>query len=156
LTETVNGYANRETFDVVLYLGNDQDWQRVTSAIALRAYADAWDDGAGEPCALTGDDLERYAVRVAGDALSEWWEGRRGAVIDGTMDRDSRAAIVDAGSSWRVDWSAVALSLLPEHAGYPHEWGRLYDCAGCESSCHCVPGQAECVYGGTHNGRAAC
>jgi hypothetical protein len=42
----------------------------------------------------------------------------------------------------------------PAHADYPHEPGRLYDCAACESRCHCTAGYAECVYVGQHNGQA--
>lgn len=43
----------------------------------------------------------------------------------------------------------------PAHADYPHEPGRLYGCPACEAACHCTPGDAECVYGGPHNGLAA-
>lgn len=34
------------------------------------------------------------------------------------------------------------------HADYPHEPGRLYDCARCESECFCSgdPGETECVF----------
>jgi hypothetical protein len=40
------------------------------------------------------------------------------------------------------------------HVSYPHLPGRLYDCPACEAECHCTPGDAECVYGGEHNGMA--
>lgn len=39
-----------------------------------------------------------------------------------------------------------------EHVDYPHFPGRLYDCPACDASCHCKPGEAECVYEGVHNG----
>lgn len=42
-----------------------------------------------------------------------------------------------------------------EHNEYPHTPGYLYDCAACESSCHCTPGHAECVFEGQHNGSAS-
>jgi hypothetical protein len=42
----------------------------------------------------------------------------------------------------------------PQHADYPHEPGRLYDCPACEASCHCTPGYTQCVYEGEHNGTA--
>jgi hypothetical protein len=44
---------------------------------------------------------------------------------------------------------------LSAHVNYPHFPGRLYDCAACESMCHCVPGETECIYSGPHNGTAA-
>ncbi|GAA1122426.1 hypothetical protein HDA36_000020 [Nocardiopsis composta] len=33
-----------------------------------------------------------------------------------------------------------ACSIDPVHADYPHHPGALYDCAACESECHCEPG----------------
>lgn len=45
---------------------------------------------------------------------------------------------------------AVARKDIP-HADYPHEPGRLYDCAACEAECHCKPGETECVYSGEHS-----
>jgi hypothetical protein len=36
----------------------------------------------------------------------------------------------------------------PEHADYPHEPGRLYDCQACEASCHCTADGTECVWSG--------
>jgi hypothetical protein len=41
-----------------------------------------------------------------------------------------------------------------QHADYPHEPGRLYDCWACEAICHCVPNATQCVYSGDHNGEA--
>lgn len=37
---------------------------------------------------------------------------------------------------------------MPQHADYPHEPGRLYDCPRCEHECHCshLPGETECVF----------
>lgn len=32
------------------------------------------------------------------------------------------------------------------HNVYPHVPGSLFDCAACEASCHCVPGETECVH----------
>lgn len=45
---------------------------------------------------------------------------------------------------------AYVVSLVP-HADYPHEPGRLHDCAACEARCHCTPGTSQCVYGGEHD-----
>ena len=60
-----------------------------------------------------------------------------------------------AESFWDAVAAACRTQLEPQHADYPHEAGRLYDCAACESSCHCTPGDAESVYHGEHNGAAA-
>ena len=42
-----------------------------------------------------------------------------------------------------------------EHNNYPHWPGTLYDCKACESQCNCEPDAMECIYEGTHNGKAA-
>lgn len=41
------------------------------------------------------------------------------------------------------------------HVDYPHLPGRLPDCPACQAHCHCTPGDAECVYDGSHDGQAA-
>jgi len=38
-----------------------------------------------------------------------------------------------------------------QHADYPHEPGRLYDCPACEARCHCTPGTTTCVFDGPHH-----
>jgi hypothetical protein len=40
------------------------------------------------------------------------------------------------------------MSLPLEHASYPHEPGRLYDCPACEAECWCSgrPGETECIF----------
>lgn len=53
------------------------------------------------------------------------------------------------GHNETAGW-AVARKDIP-HADYPHEPGRLYDCAACEAECHCKPGETECVYSGEHS-----
>lgn len=50
----------------------------------------------------------------------------------------------DVGLVYRVD-------VVP-HDASPHEAGGLYDCPACAVMCHCVPGGAECVYEGDHDG----
>lgn len=43
----------------------------------------------------------------------------------------------------------VPSSVVTEgHINYPHEPGYLIDCAACESKCHCIEGNAECVWSG--------
>src|SRR5688500_18710265 len=44
-------------------------------------------------------------------------------------------------------WSNEDVTLA--HADYPHEPGRLYDCAACEARCHCKPGETLCIFCGT-------
>lgn len=44
--------------------------------------------------------------------------------------------------------------MIENHVDYPHFSGYLFDCPACEASCHCAPGNAECVFEGEHNGTA--
>lgn len=45
------------------------------------------------------------------------------------------------------EYEGIPLSELP-HIDYPHEPGRLYDCARCEAECFCTgrDGDTECVF----------
>lgn len=55
------------------------------------------------------------------------------------------------GSGSPHDLGLAYVVSLVAHADYPHEPGRLPDCAACEARCHCTPGASECVYGGEHD-----
>ena len=39
-----------------------------------------------------------------------------------------------------VQWVEDEPNVTVPHVDYPHEPGYLYDCAACESACHCAPG----------------
>jgi len=42
--------------------------------------------------------------------------------------------------------------LADVHVDYPHHPGHLYDCPACEASCHCTPGDAQCIWPGHGRG----
>lgn len=65
---------------------------------------------------------------------------------------DMSGAMIDWANGRQSYWYLRSLTLIPEHNAYPHEPGMLYDCAACESACHCTIGHSECIYDGPHNG----
>lgn len=73
------------------------------------------------------------------------------AVVVDAIDCEDHDNPDECGCDRNAGW-AVARRDIP-HADYPHEPGRLYDCAACESQCFCTPGTTECVYSGEHNQR---
>ena len=93
--ERYNGWANRETWAVSLYLNNDQTWQEdVLDRVS--------ESGEDDP------------FRV-GEIVREWVEETLcAAVAEGFADRDTRMAIMDMGSLWRVDWREVGASFLED------------------------------------------
>ena len=97
--ERYNGWANRETWAVSLYLNNDQTWQEDCLALAREA---------------AGGYVGRTADALAGDAVREYVDELAGYVSDGFAGSDLRAAILDIGSLWRVDWREIGASFLED------------------------------------------
>lgn len=94
--ERHNGWANRETWAVSLYLNNDQTWQEGCQE-AVQLYA--------------GESLSPWE---AGDAVLEYVEDLAYSVSEGTADRTTRLAVLDMGSLWRVDWREIGASFLED------------------------------------------
>lgn len=111
--ETYNGWANRETWAIVLHFNNDEGLQRETadaaSAYLVETYGDDWrampaDElkgaayGAGERIRDLFDEMTRpaYWREEYGDELPEWADLMR----------------ADVGSFWRVDVAEVGAAVL--------------------------------------------
>ena len=41
--------------------------------------------------------------------------------------------------------SIIPAQPQPQHSDYPHPHGYLYDCPACQLTCHCLPGQSQCI-----------
>jgi hypothetical protein len=91
------------------------------------------------------EDIWHWMVATAQDP----GESDTGTVYGDTPGYDGAH---DLGLAYSVTF--VPADELRAPVNYPHHPGRLYDCAACEASCHCTPGNAECVYDGEHNGTA--
>ena len=98
-------------------------------------------------------DQERDLVRVAyhsGGSIA--LDLNIIAILNGdlTLDVSEIADAIEAATDlyWDGDVFRPMPCPLMAHNEYPHEPGYLYDCEACESSCHCTPGNAECVWSG--------
>jgi len=73
--------------------------------------------------------------------------------IESMMDLDVRGAVYGRTPGYDGDHDLGIFYLVDEvrHADYPHEPGRLHDCALCESRCFCTgdPGHMPCVFCGS-------
>lgn len=111
--DTYNGWANRETWAVALYVNNDQRWQE--------SVLDALREAVGE--VIVGDSGYEYAdVPLkdweAGAIVKEMIEELAYHIIDEpeTTTRELRQAFEDIGSLWRVDWDALGAAFLADIA----------------------------------------
>ena len=103
----------------------------------------AIEDGEGEGYSATFNILEQLA---SGNDVSD---------LTGVDSSDLTGSVVGdtPGAEWsraNDDLGLVYTVTELTHVNYPHEPGRLYDCPACESSCHCKPGETECIYSGDH------
>lgn len=94
--ERYNGWTNRETWAVSLYLGNDQGWQEDCLTLARE---------------VAHEDNPAY---LAGELVREYVDELAYSVSEGDASRDTRMAILDMGSLWRVDWREVGASFLED------------------------------------------
>lgn len=114
--ETYNGWANRETWAVALYINNDQGWQESV----LEALREAINDSPNADDEVEGMTAYRAGEIVAAnveEALHEWYMA---VVADGGANGDSRdqyeSTRDDLGSLWRVDWTEIGAAFLSDVA----------------------------------------
>jgi hypothetical protein len=101
--DTYNGWTNRETWAVALYINNDQGWQESVHD-AIRQ----WLDTASEPAqAYEMGDIIRENVESVFD-----WEFFHGIPVP----RDLLLAREDIGSLWRVNWTELGAAFLSDLA----------------------------------------
>lgn len=110
--EEYNGWANRETWAVMLWLDNEQPTYERTREIAREAVSDPdYPTWASEP-----EDVERLDANKIGEAIRGY--------VDELFDPDEYAGLEveqyphgfrsDVGSLWRVDWDEIGRNLLAE------------------------------------------
>jgi hypothetical protein len=115
---------------------------------------------------LDGHVLDEISLHFAStqpgkDAITQWAAafGSKITETPGSLGDDPVLYVRTEFPFRAATVSAFAVILLPEpeaipHADYPHQPGTLYDCPACESSCHCTPGSAQCIYDGPHGPNA--
>jgi hypothetical protein len=96
--EHYNGWANRETWGVALWLDNDQGMQEAVHE-ALREAADMQTDG------LTASS----AGEIVREYLDELFDVD---TYDGSLPGGLVNMLTDIGSLWRVDWREIGAAFL--------------------------------------------
>lgn len=101
--ETYNGWTNRETWAVALYINNDQGWQERTHDLIRTAYSTTdpagVQIGARQAGEIVREDVESLLLDEGNDALAE---------------RDIINALHDIGSLWRVNWDEIGAAFLQD------------------------------------------
>lgn len=96
MSEEYNGWSNRETWAVNLWVTNDQGFNDYVNEAMKGAY-----DGEGENYRL--DEVYRDAVESILD-------------YDGAPSRDVAIMKDDIGSMWRVNWRELANTWVSDNA----------------------------------------
>ena len=95
--EKYNGWANRATWAVSLYIANDEGLLHTAMELI--------------PTYCAGELETEYAI-----ALEQWWYDFEQQLIDTPLEltRDMRALLWDVGDSRDVDWREIAEHLLDD------------------------------------------
>lgn len=98
------GYANRETWAVCLWIDNDEGTQAEAARMAAEARYNVSDDENVEKGVWTPEEAERFNL---GDELKDWIEEGMPELEAATM-----ASGLLGGALARVDWDKVARHYL--------------------------------------------
>jgi hypothetical protein len=116
--DTYNGYTNRETWAVALYIDNDQGWQeQINEALTEAPFtllpdlypASDWSD----------EECQTHLHRQAGALIKNNVEGLLNAAEYrqeyGEKQPEELAVIAnDIGSLWRVNWDELGAAFLSD------------------------------------------
>ncbi len=95
--DTYNGWTNRETWGVALWINNEQGWQ------------DSVHDALREALTMQTD---RLTASKAGEIVRENIEQTLDMLLDAGQHDTFRNIRDDLGSLWRVDWREIGASFL--------------------------------------------
>lgn len=105
--ETYNGWTNRATWAVALWINNDQGWQESVYDAVRQAITDAHERREEGDLPEWSD---RLAASYAGDALKNNVEELLLDEESPLSRHDVVSMLHDIGSLWRVDWIELGAS----------------------------------------------
>ena len=104
---TYNGWTNRATWLVALWLNNDQGSQTEAMDVATGAYVDAIGNLPLPSWEEDGEAANRYGLGMAGDAMEAW-------VTEWIAPTSGLASDLMGTSLASVDWPSVADAFVRE------------------------------------------
>lgn len=125
MCETYNGWANRETWAVDLWIDNDEGMQESVYELVrvlvdvheqeqyVGCAIDCYQGGHSQDCESDLDAVGRISPSFVGEQVREWLED----LLDpdnygGALPAGLVSMLVDIGSLWRVDWREIGKTFL--------------------------------------------
>lgn len=114
--DTYNGWTNRETWALKLWLDNDQNLYAMAHervGVALMVLRD--DDSAAYPSWCdTVEERAKWDALRAGEAIKDLWEELTDP-DEGLMGAEQALSMVkDVGSDYRVNWDEIGAAYVEE------------------------------------------
>lgn len=105
--DTYQGWKNRETWALNLWLTNDQGLYEMTRERVSQALAAAILPGWAVGTAPGEFDVKRWKARAAGEAVKDFYDELTDP-SEGLMTPENILVMVkDVGSDYRVDWDEI-------------------------------------------------
>ena len=113
MSETYNGWTNRETWAVGLHINNDQGWQESVIETLTTAQEEYREEGCD---ACEGGETHALPAHKAGDIIRENIEELFESIQSEPDMRSGELISVmqDIGSLWRVNWTELGASFLED------------------------------------------
>lgn len=107
MTDTYEGWSNRETWSAQLWMTNEEGIYNDVSETALLVLSGQLADIAPEDGDTIGDALgaARYELSQYIEGMWDEWHAQ---VLDGEAGQGVRGMVLDVGSLYRVDWCEIA------------------------------------------------